>query len=53
MGEKKGKDLLLSAMWGTHVGWGQLTFLPSMKSAKHSLWGAEGLHRENCVSADS
>lgn len=47
MGEK-GKDLLLFAMRGAHAGWGQLTFLPSVKSAKHSLLG-QRVSREKTV----
>lgn len=36
-GERKGKDRLLSAMWGAHFWCGRLTFLFSVMRVKHSL----------------
>ena len=36
-GERKGKDMLLSALWGAHFWCGRLTFLFSVMRVKHSL----------------
>lgn len=51
VGERKGKDMLLSMMWGAHVWWGRLTFLSTVMSDKHRLWQGRGSsQRKLCLS---